>query len=337
MLTIKTRALTSVIGLCCALGMAGHASAQSVKWDMASVLPSSNFQLQNAERFAEEVEKVTDGEVKITVHSGGALGYKGPELLSTVADGLVQMADIQMNQQVGEDPFFSIESLPFIAAGYDDLKQLQKLTRPVFEDIAERFNQKILYVTPWPPQAFFSPNAIEDDISGFADQSVRTIDKNATDFFSALDAKPVQMPWGEVMPSLASGVLDAVSTAATSAVDGKFWEFVPYHNRLQWQMNSQMVTVNLDAWNQLSDEHQQAIDDLANELEEEFWDSSVEADKRSVETLEEHGMKTITPSAELQEELRQVGESLWKDYAESVGPRAEEVLSKYLESSSESE
>lgn len=336
MLTNKKHVLTS-IAAAFALGLSSQAAAQAVKWNMASVLPSSNFQLQNAERFSQEVEKITDGDVKITVHAGGGLGYKGPELLSAVADGLVQMADIQMNQQVGEDLFFGIESLPFIAVGYEDLKQLQKHTRPVFDEIAERFNQKILYVTPWPPQAFFSPTAIEDDLSGFANLSIRTIDKNATDFFSALDAKPVQMPWGEVMPSLASGVLDAVSTAATSAVDGKFWEFVPYHNRLQWQMNSQMVTVNLDAWGQLAEEHQAAIEKLASELEVEFWESSVAADQRSVATLEENGMKTIVPGPEAQKQLQSVGESLWDEYIKAAGPRAEEVLAQYRESLSESE
>src|SRR5699024_2012389 len=126
------------------VGVGVDASAQSVRWDMASVLPSTNFQLQNAQHFAKEVNKVTDGEVVINVHPGGALGYRGPELLSAVESGLVQIADIQMNQQAGEDPFFSIESLPFIATGYEELKKLQKITRPHFEELAEKYNQKIL-------------------------------------------------------------------------------------------------------------------------------------------------------------------------------------------------
>jgi TRAP-type transport system periplasmic protein len=233
-----------------------------------------------------------------------------------------------MNQQIGEDPFFGIESLPFLATGYEDLERLQKLTRPHFEEISERFNQKLLYVTPWPPQSVFANRAIED-AGDFAGLTIRTIDKNATDFFQALGAQPVQMPWGEVVPALASGVLNAVSTSSTSGVDGRFWEFLSHHNRLQWQMNSQMVTVNLDAWNALSPEHQQAIEELANRMEKEFWQVSIAEDEKNIAELEANEMATVSPSEELRAKLREVGEGFWASYVEEVGPRAEQVIADY--------
>jgi TRAP-type C4-dicarboxylate transport system substrate-binding protein len=231
--------------------VATGASYAAQKWNFVSVLPATNFHVKNATAFADAVRKATNGEVTITIHPGGGLGYKGPELLGAVRDGLVDIADIQMNQQVGEDPFFGIESLPFLATGYDDLKHLQAITRPYFEAIAKKFNQKILYVTPWPPQNVFSKTPVADSLDQFKALTIRTIDKNATDFFAKLGAKPVQMPWGEVVPALASGVLNAVSTSSTSAVDGRFWEFIRNYNQIRWQMNSQMVTVNLSVWNKL--------------------------------------------------------------------------------------
>src|SRR5690606_37353661 len=178
-------------------------AAAAEKWNFISVLPPGNYHVENALAFADAVKKATEGEVTITVHPGGGLGYKGPELLGAVRDGLVEIADIQMNQQIGEDPFFGIESLPFLATGFDDLKRLQALTRPHFDEIATKFNQKLLYVTPWPPQNVFSKTPVKDSLDDFKTLSIRTIDKNATDFFAQLGAKPVQMPWGEVIPSLA--------------------------------------------------------------------------------------------------------------------------------------
>lgn len=306
-------------------------SAEAVeKWNFISVLPSGNFQVQNAEAFAKAVGEATGGEVVITVHPGGGLGYKGPELLGAVRDGLVEVADIQMNQQIGEDPFFGIESLPFLATNYDDLKRLQSLTRPHFDEIATKFNQKLLYVTPWPPQNVFSKTRVKDSLDDFKPLSIRTIDKNATDFFAQLGAKPVQMPWGEVIPSLASGVLNAVSTSSTSAVDGRFWEFIKEFNQIGWQMNSQMVTVNLDAWNKLSPEHQKAIEELAARMEEEFRQNSIAEDDKNIALLRENGMNVNEPTDNLREQLRKVGETFWDDFSKSVGPRAEDVLSKYL-------
>lgn len=302
---------------------------QAADWNLASVLPPGNFQLENAKLFAAEVEKATGGEVKIRVHPGGALGYKGPELLVAVRDGLVEAADIQMNQQIGEDPFFGIESLPFLATGYEELKQLQKLTRPHFDEIAAKFNQKLLYIVPWPPQNVFAKHGITDNVSQFSGLTIRTIDKNATDFFSTLGAKPVQMPWGEVVPALASGVLNSVSTSSTSAVDGRFWEFLSHYNQLQWQMNSQMVTVNLDAWKRVSPKSQKAIEETARRMEEQFWKSSVAEDEKNIAMLKKNGMKVALPTPELKAKLRDTGETFWSKYAASAGPRAKQVLTQY--------
>ena len=62
--------------------------------DLSTVLPEGSFHTENAKRYAAEVLAATSGEVKITVHSGGALGFKGPDHLRAVRDGLVGMADI---------------------------------------------------------------------------------------------------------------------------------------------------------------------------------------------------------------------------------------------------
>jgi len=311
-------------------GPVAASGAAAETWNMATVLPAGNFQLENAQRFADAVEEATGGAVTITIHAGGSLGYRGPELLVAVRDGLVEIADIQMNQQIGEDPFFGIESLPFLATGYEDLERLQEITRPYFEEIAESYNQKLLYVTPWPPQNVFANVAVTDDMAAFEEMTIRTIDKNATDFFNELGATAVQMPWGEVVPALASGAIDTVSTSSTSAVDGTFWEFMTDYNQLQWQMNSQMVTVNMNAWNRLTPEHRSAIETLAVEMEPEFRAASMAEDAQNIATLNDNGMATNIPSDALKAQLREIGTAYWDDFIEAVGPRAEAVISAYM-------
>ena len=81
-----------------------------------------------------------------------------------------------------------------------------------------------------------------------------SVDAMGARFFEALGASPVQLPWGEVVPSLATGAIDGVTTSSSSGVDGSFWEFLDYMNRFNWQGSAIMVNVNLDAWNALSPE-----------------------------------------------------------------------------------
>ena len=300
----------------------------ATSWDMPLAWPPGNFHVKNAETFAEAVKKATNGEVAITIHPGGALGFKGPEMLRTVRDGLVPIGDILLNQQVGEEPFFGIESVPYLAAGYEELKKLQEFSRPVYDQIAAKNKQKILYIVPWPGQAVYSKNPINTvaDLKGFR---IRVVDKNGLDFFHALGAAPKQLPWGDVVPSLASGAIDGVTTSSSSGVDGKFWEFLGHMNRFNWQSASNMVNVSLDAWNKLKPEQRTAIEGLAKELEPKFWQVSRDEDEAKLATLRQNGIKITEPGPELKADLLKVAQPMWDSFVKSGGPQAAEVVQKY--------
>lgn len=79
----------------------GLSATAQTQLNLSDVLPESNFMVKNATRFAEEVSAATSGEVLISVKPGGSMGFKGPDQLTAVRDGLVEMADINISQQVG--------------------------------------------------------------------------------------------------------------------------------------------------------------------------------------------------------------------------------------------
>ena len=305
----------------------GSASAQTT-WDMAVVWPEGNFHTQNHYRFAEAVEDATDGQVVIQIHPGGALGLAGPELLGAVRDRIVPIADILLNQQVGEEPIFGMESLPSLAPTFDDLARLQGHARAHYDELAERHNQKILYMVPWPGQAVYTRNPVAtiEDLNGVR---IRVVDAMGTRFFEALGASPIQMPWGEVVPSLATGAIDGVTTSSSSGVDGKFWEFLDHMNRFNWQGSAIMVNVHLDAWNSLAEEHRDAIEALAAEMEGEFWAAARAEDDAKLAILAENGIEITSPSDELQQSLLAVSQPMWDDFMERV-PESRSIIEAYL-------
>ena len=143
-----------IIGLVGATALALQAipAAAQVKWDLSTVWPETELPHPERRRFADEVKKATDGAVEITVKAGGQLGFKGPEHLRAVRDGLVPIADILNIQQIGDEPLLGTEGIPFLVGSGDELKVLHKYLRPEYEKIAEQNNQKILYIVPWPTQ-----------------------------------------------------------------------------------------------------------------------------------------------------------------------------------------
>jgi TRAP-type C4-dicarboxylate transport system substrate-binding protein len=293
---------------------------------LSDVLPESNFMVENAVKFADEVKAATNGEVVISVRAGGSLGFKGPDQLTAVRDGLVQMADINISQQVGVDPLFGVEGVPFLVGSMDELKQYHEFVRPVFEKLAEENNQKILYMVPSPAQYVYL-NVKVDDLDDFRGIPVRGADKNTVDIVSALGMAGVAMPWGELIPALASGRIKGVATSATSGVDGKFWEFMKYIYPTNHTWGSNMVTINLDSWNSLTPEQQTAIEEVAQRLEPEFWEVSRQGDLDSIKTMTDHGMELVPISDDLRAAMVERAKQLQADFVARVpdaGPIVEQ-------------
>ncbi|MGI9418650.1 MAG: C4-dicarboxylate ABC transporter substrate-binding protein, partial [Geminicoccaceae bacterium] len=104
-----------------------------------------------------------------------------------------------------------------------------------------------------------------------------------------------------------------------------------FMNRFNWQSASNMMNVNLDAWNALSPEHQQAIEELAAELEGEFWDVSRAEDEEKLKTLGDNGVKITEPTDELREKLLETAKPMWQAFIDEAGPKAEGVIAAYRE------
>ncbi|HWX50680.1 MAG TPA: TRAP transporter substrate-binding protein [Roseomonas sp.] len=326
-MTTRRNLMTAALGTLAVPALIRSARA-ATQFDLATVWPEGNFHTQNARRFAAEVAKATDKAVQITVHAGGALGFKGPELLGAVRDGLVPMADILNNQQIGEAPIMGIESVPFLIGSYDDLKVLDKYLLPEYERIAKVNNQKLLYTVPWPTQYTHlkTPISSIDDLRGVR---IRASDKGVADMCTALGAAGTMMPWGEVVPALASGRIDGVCTSATSGVDGRFWEFMKIAYRTNHTFSSQLVTINLDSWNELSAGNREKIEALAKKLQPEFWDVSANDDTTSVKRLTQEGMKVVDVDPAMLAEMRKRTAFMKEDFIKRV-PSSKPIIEAYL-------
>lgn len=323
---MKTHNLLTVLTLVGAMHYASPAVAAE-KWDLPMQWPAGNFYAQSAQKFADKVKEVTKGEVEITVHYNGSLGFKGGEMLRAIRDGLVPIGDVTQRLQVGDEPFMGIEGLPYLAAGIDEMKMLLKHTRPIYDKIAAKNNQKVLYIQPWPGQHVFASKEIKT-LADFSGLKVRTVDANGTEFFKRLGASPAQLPWGEVVPSLASGAINGVTTSSSSGVDGKFWEFTKNLYLLDWQVPLSSINVNLAVWNKLKPETRDAIEALAKQIEPEFWQVTANEDSTKMKILSDNGIKFTKTDDATRKQVTKVAEEMWADFVKRI-PEAGPVIAAY--------
>lgn len=305
----------------------GQIALAETRLAMSDVLPESNFMVTNAMEFAEAVKEATGGEVVITVNAAGSLGFKGPDQLAAVRDGLVDMADINISQQVGLNPMFGAEGVPFLISSMEELREYHKFLRPEFEKLAERYNQKIIYMVPSPAQYVYLKKEVSD-IDGFRGIPVRGADKNTVEIISSIGMEGVVMPWGELLPALASGRVEGVATSATSGVDGRFWEFLKFIYPTNHTWGSNAVTINLDKWNKLPDADRAAIEQVAAQLEPKFWDVSRQGDLDSIAIMSENGMTLVDLSDDLKAQLVERAQDVQAEFFKRV-PQAKAVVDAY--------
>ena len=316
-------------GAAAVIGAPSIAGAQApVKLPLATVWPDGNFHTANAKKFAEEAKKATGGAVEIEVKSGGQLGFKGPEQLRAVRDGLVPMADILNIQQIGDEPIMGIEGIPFLCSSADDLKVLHKYLRPLYEKVALKNNQTILYMVPWPTQ-YLHLKVKAESVDALKGIKIRVPDKNAQEMCSAIGMAPALIPWGETIAALSSGAVAGVSTSAVSGVDGKFWEFLKFFHATNHAWSSQIVTINNDTLKKISPANQKALIELARKMEPDFWASSLQADKDSGKRLTEGGMQLVVVPPAMMAELQKRTKPMIAEYYKRV-PAAEAPIKAYL-------
>lgn len=319
--------MKSVLAATTALTLCGTAALAETKWDLTTAWGANNFHAQSAIAFADAVRAETDGSVDITVHLSGEIGVKITEKLSAVENGIVQMADMLLFLQAGEAPFLGIDTLPYLIQGQEEMTTWLEVAGPTYDEIFAKHNQKVLYYVPWPSPGVYTKDAIvsADDIDG---QRIRAFNATSFTFLEKMGAAPVELPFGELAAAVAAGTVDGAATSTSTGANSKLYQFTGHFNPLNWSMSPDAVTVNLDAWNALTDAERATIEGLADKMEADFWAASAAEDESKTAILVENGMTVSMADDSLNAKMAEAGKSMWADFFEKV-PEAKAVVDAY--------
>jgi len=315
----------AVLALWCATpGVAG------TTWNANSVWPPNNHHTIGLEEFAAKVKTATNGELEIVVNAGGALGYKGPELLKAVRDGLVPLSDMLISGVAGDEKVFQIVTLPFLAKDFGEARLLLDTARPYFDKVAANWGQKILYVAPWPGAGLWAKRKIVS-VDQMAGLKTRTYDKNGALVVEAVGGTPYALPFSEVYSSLATGLIDSVITSTPTGVDGKFWEVLNYYHPLNITIATDMVNVNLRAFNKLDKQTQETLVRLGKEMEDIMWDKVAKIDKEKEAICNQNGIETVPASPALMQDLKKVTEGIRSEWLQDAPPMAKKIYEEFMQ------
>lgn len=304
---MKHYARAVLLGASAAVMFATSAFAQT-SWDMPTPYGDGIFHTKNIRTFAEDVEKATNGNLVITIHSANSL-FGHPEIRDAVRDGLTPIGEFLLSRLVNEDPVFGLDSIPFLASSYDESTALWAASR---EAVAAKLADQgltLLYSVPWPGQSFYLRQDITDPAQ-FQGLNFRAYNVASERLAQLLGATPTQVEETDVPTAFSTGRVEAMITSPSTGANAKAWDFTSHYIDVQAWLPRNVVVVNTEAFEALSEDEQKAVMDAAAAAEARGLEMSEAETSEKIGELEAGGMKMSKPSEALSAKLKEVGETM---------------------------
>jgi TRAP-type transport system periplasmic protein len=318
-----------------ALTLAVSAPAQAadpVKLNYSSFFPAPAQQTVIIQEWAAEIEKRTNGAVKITVFPGGTL-TPADKCYDGVVKGLSDLGQSCPAYTRGRFPLTEVTDLPLgMTSGLQATKlinaYLKKFQPKEFGDV------KVMYLHGHGPGILHTKKPVSN-LEELKGMKIRCTGL-ATKIVTALGAAPVSMPMGETYDAISKGVVDG-SVAPFEALKTWKWGEVVKSTTLNFGSSYStafFVAMNNDKWNSLPKEVQATIEKVNEEWIEKTGNMWDQIDKAGRDFAEGLGSKVIPLSKEEDAKWAKLVRPILDDYVKSMKEKnlpGEEALKFYLD------
>ncbi len=261
-----------------------------IELNYAFFAPAGTFPAVQMEKWAEEVEKRTNGKVNVNTFPGGTL-LTAENMYDGVANGLADIGLSVTAYEPGRFPLLSIADMP---ARYPNAKVASKVLADLVNEFPEEAFKdfKVITVFTTEPAYIQSQEPIESlaDLKG---KQLR-IPGGTTHVFEKLGASPVGMSQAEVAEALQTGIVKGYVSSREVLKDMKYAEMVQYVTDYPLTMNTFVAVMNKSKWDSLPDDVKKVIDALNAEMTEftgDYLDNHVKDALKWSE--DEYGLKTV--------------------------------------------
>ena len=309
-----------------ALSMALPVTAQT-KWDLPAAYPATNFHSVNLNTFAADVDRLSAGKLKITVHANAYL-FKAPEIKRAVQGGQAQAGEILLVNFQNEWQPFGADGLPFLADSYEEGMKLYRAQKPLLEKKLAEQGMMALYAVAWPPQGIYSKKPLSSaaDLKGI---KWRAYSPATSRIAQLVGAQPVTVQAAEVSQAFATGVAESMMSSGSTGADAKIYEHIKYWYDTQAWLPKNLVLVNKKAFDALDKPTQDALLKAGAAAEARGLEASKRANGESLDVLRKGGMQILPPSATLSADMKKVGEVLLKEWLEKAGPEGQGLVDAF--------
>ncbi len=263
---------------------------------LANVSPVGDPRDMAATKFAEAVEKKTNGKVQVDVFSGGTLG-DWRETIEGLKPGIVQV----VLESVGTlEPYTSlaaIDAVPFMYRDEDHFKKVWygDLGKQLLNDVGAQGQFELMGPMHRGARYVTSKKKIEtaDDVNGL---KIRVPNiKIYMKTWEKLGATATPMAFTEVYTGLQQGTVEAQENPLTLSYSSAFYEVCPYLIKTKHVYSLDVFIFDRTYFANLPDDIKNAVSEAANEAAEWRTNYIIEKEAEYIKMFEDKNVTVIEP------------------------------------------
>ncbi|MBO9480442.1 TRAP transporter substrate-binding protein [Salinisphaera sp. G21_0] len=313
---------------------------KAIEWKLVTSWPKNFPGLGIApERFAESVNKMSNGRLTVKVYGGGEL-VPPLEVFDAVSSGTADMGHSGAYYWKGKDPatqFFT--AVPFGLNAQEISSWIHYGGgQALWDEVYKPFNVK--------PMAGGNTGV---QMAGWFNKEINSLDDlkglkmripgMGGEVLQRLGGVPVNIPGGELFTALQTGAIDATEWVGPyNDLAFGFYKAASYYYYPGWHEPGSMMefTINLDAWNKLPEDLQAIVKTAARAANQDMIDEYTARNNAALQQLvNEHGVTVKRLPDDVLAELKKVADEVTEEVAASsdVAGRVYQSFSEFREQS----
>ena len=260
----KMTALALVLGALVLIAVRAPATAAPITLTYANFPPASTFPCVQMERWSREVEKRTNGQVKINTFPGGTL-LAAKNIFDGVISGTADIGNFAMSYQPGRFPVSEAADLPL---GLPNARVASLVLTDLIEKHQPKEFEKVKILTLFtcPPADFMTSKPVRTlkDLKGME----LRVSGTGVDVVKNLGGIPIAMPQSETPEAIQKGIVKGIVSSMEVLKDMNYAAYCPYATDTSLFIVSFAVVMNREKWNALPADVKKVMDDLRVEQAE---------------------------------------------------------------------
>lgn len=307
-------------------GSASGGETKTITLKMSHQFPKAtategDFRGQIAERFKAEVEKRSNGTIKVEIYPSSAL-MKAKEQYDGLLTGAIDLSIYPLDYAGGKVPQYGITLMPALVQNHAQAQAWQdaEIGKKI-DEITQANGVKIL-TWVWNAGGIGSvgdPIIAPSDIT--PGMKTRAAGKLVEKMLASAGAGITSMASSEIYTGLQTGVLDAAVTSATSFASFKLYEVVKSYTTSEkntfWFMFEPLI-ISMKTWEKLTPEQQKILSEVGADLQQFAYDASAQDDANTSNLFREKGVNVVDMTDEAFAQWQELAKPIWEEFAASV-------------------